>query len=157
MKSLGGSRKKNFAGPDDGGFAEAGTFRWDATVADAATVQQEDTDDKEDDEEDEEVGVATAAAVVGGVPRLGAGGVGGLGSRRRRRRGKVRSAPLPGGVGDLEEVRRAKPWYVIMPESRTHQIFDHLGEPLFPAVGPLLAKVLDKLYWYETQSGKMRI
>ena len=107
-----------FAGPDglEIGPAEAGTFRWDATVAEAATAQQERAEDKEDE------------AGAGRQRPLGLRSVLGL------RRAKHRSPPSTldavgvGEVGDVGAGDERRPWYVIVPESRTYQIFDHLGE-----------------------------
>lgn len=119
-----------FAGPDGvdtGGFAEAGTFRWDATLADAATAQQDGLG--EDGMEQEEGGGGSGS---GRSSRTGGRGVVG-GSRRGvsgLRRGKLAlSPPLSGDMADIAlEARYHKPWYVITPESKMHQIFDHLGE-----------------------------
>ncbi|CAM9948823.1 unnamed protein product [Scytosiphon promiscuus] len=126
-----------FSGPDGvdgGGFAEAGTFRWDATVADAATAQQDGLG--EDGLEQEEV------AGSGGVGRRrrgrvggGGGGEGGSGGNRRggmgmRRNGKLAlSPPMSGDMADIAlAARYRKPWYIITPESKTHQILDHIGD-----------------------------
>lgn len=107
-----------FAGPDglEVGSAEAGTFRWDATVAEAATVQQERAEDKED-----EAGVSRQRPL-------------GLRSVLGIRRAKHRSPPSTldaagaGDVGDVGGGDERRPWFIIVPESRTYQIFDHLGE-----------------------------
>ncbi|CAM9795540.1 unnamed protein product, partial [Ectocarpus sp. 12 AP-2014] len=124
-----------FAGPDgmDAGFADPGTFRWDATVADAATAQGEDGsegDEEEEEEEEEEGG--------DGVSRRD-GRVAGTGSRRRGKgvrrssSGKLAAVnPSRSGGGDMMDialaVRHQSVWYIITPESKTHQIFDHIGD-----------------------------
>lgn len=120
-----------FAGPDGvdaGGFAEAGTFRWDATVADAATAQQ---DGLGEDGMEEEGGGGSGS----NSRRSRAGGTGAGGSRRGvrgLRRGKLAlSPPMSGDMADIAHAARYhKPWYIITPESKMHQIFDHTGEPL---------------------------
>lgn len=129
-----------FAKPDGldaaGSFAEAGTFRWDATVADAATAQQDEMSAEEGLEED------GGGGGNGGSDNRRSGmdgGVGGGGGSRRggggmgvRRSGKLAlSPPLSGDMVDMAVAPRypgRKPWYIITPESKTHQIFDHLGE-----------------------------
>lgn len=99
-----------FAGPDglDSGFAEGGTFRWNATVADAATGQEEEMDDKEEEGAGLQEQVGGRGALAGRCWRL------------------LRSPPTAGEMGSVRG--RRKPWYVMMPESRMHQVFDHLGE-----------------------------
>ncbi len=128
-----------FAGPDGldtGSFAEAGTFRWDAAVADAATAQQDEMAGEGALEEDEGGGDGGG----GGDSRRSGGLDGGGGSSRRgggmgvRRSGKLAVAPPLLLSGEMTEMAlatrypRPKPWYIITPESKTHQIFDHLGE-----------------------------
>lgn len=107
-----------FSGPDglEVGSAEAGTFRWDATVADAATAQQERAEDKEDE------------AGVGRHRPLGLRSV--LGMRRAKHRSppSTLDAAGAGNIGDVEGGDERRSWFVIVPESRTYQIFDHLGE-----------------------------
>ena len=117
-----------FAGPDGvdtGSFAEAGTFRWDATIADAATAQQDGLGE-DGLEQDEGSGSGsrrssrTGERVVGGSRRGGS----------YLRRGKIAaSPPLSGDMADIAlTARYSKPWYIITPESKMHQILDHLGE-----------------------------
>lgn len=103
----GGDHQPTFAGPDDSGFGEGGLFRWDATVADGT---HEEGGDKEECE---------------GVPES---------ARRSGRRGGGRMKlrfPLAGREGAGGHIRgrsEEKPWYVILPESRAHQVFDHVGK-----------------------------
>ena len=123
-----------FAGPDGvdtGSFAEAGTFRWDATVADAATAQQDGLG--EDDMGHEEGGGGGSSSrrnsrgsgrTLGGGSRRGGSGM---------RRSKIAlSPPLSGDMADMAlAARYHKPWFIITPESKIHQILDHLGELVF--------------------------
>lgn len=107
MRAIGGGdHQPKFAGPDDSGFGEGGIFTWDATVAGGGA--HEEGDDKDEDE---------------GVPQA---------VRRGGRRGgrvKLRFPPEAGeGAGHIRGLSAEKPWYVILPESRTHQVFDHVGE-----------------------------
>lgn len=122
MRAVGGGRKlqPTFSRPDglDDGFSEAGTFRWDATVADAASAQQEDSEDRD-------------------IEDASQGGKGITGRWCRQR------LPLPAEDEDMG--RHRKPWFVILPESKVHHLFDHLGEsftsdapisyPIAPSVG----------------------
>lgn len=119
-----------FSGPDGldaGGFTEAGTFRWDATVADAAIAQQDGLG--EDGLEQEE----GSGSNGGGRRRRTKAGSGG-GSRPEgmgmSRSGKLALSPLiSGDMGDIGlAAQYRKPWYIITPESNTHQILDHIGE-----------------------------
>eukprot|EP00752_Nemacystus_decipiens_P002973 g2761.t1 len=115
-------------GVDTAGSAEAGTFRWDATVADAATAQQDGL--WEDDMEQDEGGRS-------GSTRISRTGGRGLGGGRRGgsglRRGKI-VAESPCLSDDLTDISLAaqyrKPWYIITPESKMHQMLDHLGDLL---------------------------
>lgn len=104
-----------FAGPDglEVGSAEAGTFRWDATVADAASAQQERVEDKEEE------------AGAGRQRPLGLRSV--LGMRRAKHRSPPSTVEAE-DVGDVRGGEERRPWFIIVPESRTYQIFDHLGE-----------------------------
>lgn len=107
MRAIGGGdHQPTFAGPDHSGFGEGGLFRWDATVAGGGA--HEEGDDKDEDE---------------GVPQsVRRGG-------RRGDREKLRFPPAAGeGAGHIRGPSAEKPWYVILPESRTHQVFDHVGE-----------------------------
>ncbi|CAM9812112.1 unnamed protein product, partial [Ectocarpus fasciculatus] len=123
-----------FAGPDglDAGFADPGTFRWDATVADAATAQQGEDGSECDGGGGEEGG-------GGGEGASGGGGGGGGTGRRRRGKGVRRSngklaavGSSRSGGGDMIDIalaaRHQSVWYIITPESKTHQIFDHIGD-----------------------------
>lgn len=107
-----------FVGPDglDRGFPETGTFRWDSTVADAAASPQEDLSDQGGD----------VGAVQKQQKKQQLGGIQGIIARRKRRHLKLKSPPTTEMV-DME-VMELKPWFVILPESKAHQIFDHLGE-----------------------------
>ncbi|CAM9341876.1 unnamed protein product [Hapterophycus canaliculatus] len=120
-----------FSGPDGldgGGFAEAGTFRWDATVADAATAQQ---DGLGEDGLEQEEGTGSGGGGRRRRSRAG-GGVGASqrGSMGMRRSGKlVLSPPMSGDIADISiAAQYRKPWYIITPESKTHQILDHIGD-----------------------------
>lgn len=138
-----GSSSKTFAGPDglEPGFAgESGTFRWDATVADAATVQHENQGEQEEEEEDDEheKELDEEGGEMGGVSqhrRGGARGMLGRGVRRGSTKATSRGGRLamrPGGedgvVGGAGLLLSPKRWFIILPESRMDQIFDHLGE-----------------------------
>lgn len=151
-----------FAGPDGvdtgGRFAEAGTFRWDAAVADAATAQQDGLgEDGMDQEESSGSGSRRSS-------RTGGRGVGGGGGRRGGggglRRGKLIAAspPLSDDMADIAlAARYRKPWYIITPESKMHQILDHLGELLclfFLLTDALLGALLvteREVRWAETR------
>lgn len=126
-----------FAGPDglEVGSAEAGTFRWDATVAEAATVQQERAEDKEDE------------AGVGRQRPLGLRSV--LGMRRAKHRSppSTLDAAGAGDVGDAVGGDERRPWFIIVPESRTYQIFDHLGERAMGLLLPGFVKCAACLFW----------
>lgn len=118
MRAVGGSRKlqPTFSRPDglDDGFSEAGTFRWDATVADAASAQQEGSEDRD-------------------IEDASQGGKGIMGMWCKQR------LPLPAEDEDMG--RHRKPWFVILPESKVHHLFDHLGE-IFTLDAPVCAHKL---------------
>eukprot|EP00903_Cladosiphon_okamuranus_P007630 g7399.t1 len=120
-----------FAGPDGvdtAGFADAGTFRWDATVADTATAQQD--EQGEDGMEQEEGGGGSGGRRNSSSGRRGLGGGrrGGSGMRRSK---VALSPPLSDDMADIALAPRyRKPWFIITPESRIHQILDHLGDLL---------------------------
>lgn len=118
-----------FAGPDGvnaGGFAEAGTFRWDATVADAATAQQDGLGEDEMELEEGGGGSGSRRDSRGGGRALGGGRRGGNGMRRSK---VALSPPMSGDMADIAlAARYHKPWFIITPESKIHQILDHLGE-----------------------------
>ena len=105
MRTVGGGKEHQptFARPDglDDGLVETGTYRWNATVADAAEPEQDDFDCRD----------------IGDASQRWKGSL--------SRWGKQRLA-LPDELGDIGP--RRKPWFVILPESRMHQLFDHLGE-----------------------------
>ncbi|CAM9544189.1 unnamed protein product [Pylaiella littoralis] len=131
-----------FAGPDgldtDGGFGHAGTFRWDATVADAATAQQDELADDEEEEHalEREEGGGSGGGGSGRGSRSGsrvgpAGGGGALGGSwsggdmKRKRSGR---GPLLCSRDLNELVRSGRPWYIMKPESKIHQMVDHFGD-----------------------------
>lgn len=108
-------KASSFAGPDVvqlGDTTEPGTFRWDSAVADSSGEGLE-------GDGDGEVGEIAGEVMQ---PR----GIG-MPLRSRNKRAKMRFRPLPADVLDGAPHSR-RPWYIIVPESRTHQIFDHLGE-----------------------------
>lgn len=108
---------KTFAGPDplQNGFDERpGTYRWDSTVADSSSEVPEGEGESGD-------GGGTDGNSEVMQPR-------GIGMPLRRKRTKMRFRPPPrpldGGM------LPGRPWFVIIPESKTHQVFDHVGECL---------------------------
>lgn len=105
---------QSFAGPDaDGGTDDPGTFRWDATVGEdngEGGVAEESSGDQGGGDDEMDV------KPRGSIP------IGPL----RRKRVKLRFRPPP---RDLENMSSAaRPWYIVVPDSRTHQLLDHLGE-----------------------------
>lgn len=88
-------------------FEDPGTFRWDRTATAENTEHHDDERTTEDDRGDDEV-----------QPR-------GVGLPLRQRRPGMRFRPPP---PELENNSARKPWYIIVPDSRTHQLLDHLGE-----------------------------
>lgn len=101
-----------FSGPDvlQDVTGEPGIFRWSSSVVDTSSGLEEEDQGGEDGggDIDEEV-----------HPR-------GIGMPLRRKRMHMRFRSVP---RDMESVSAVgNPWYIIVPESRMHQIFDHLGE-----------------------------
>lgn len=108
-------KASSFAGPDVvqlGDTTEPGTFRWNSSVADASG------------EGLEEGGEGEVGDMAGEImqPR----GIG-IPLRSRNKRAKARFRPLAADVLDGAP-QSPRSWFIIVPESRTHQVFDHLGE-----------------------------
>lgn len=89
-------------------FEDPGTFRWDGTATTANASAHHGDEDNMEDRGDDEV-----------QPR-------GVGLPLRRKRAKMRYRQPPPELSNASSASR--PWYIMVPESRTHQLFDHLGE-----------------------------
>lgn len=107
---------KTFSGPDtlQGVMGEPGTFRWDSSVE--GTSAGLEAEDQGGDDSGGGIGEEMQ-------PR-------GIGMPLRRKRTNMRFRPVPRDLEIVSSVRN--PWYIIVPESRTHQVFDHLGECFSP-------------------------